>query len=67
MAKVIETAGDKILLPIEDIDIDTNPVLVKKYQIRSVPTLLIVDVDGRELSRSVGVSSEDVVLRFLAS
>ena len=67
MAKVIEAAGDKIRLSIEDIDIDTNPVLVKQYQIRSVPTLVIVDVDGRELSRSVGMSSEDAVLRFLAS
>ena len=66
MTKVFEAAGDKICFPVEEIDIDTNPELVKQYGIRGVPTLVVLDVDGLEVGRSVGMVSEAAVLRFLA-
>lgn len=41
-----------------DIDEDSDD-LCGKYQIRSVPTLLAVDDNGKVLARSVGYSGEE--------
>ena len=48
----------------EKIDIDSNQDLSIKYGIRSVPSLVLVDENGNELSRLVGVSSDDKILNF---
>lgn len=56
----IET--DKI---IESIDIDENGDLATKFNVRSVPTCIIVDDDGNELSRHVGMMSKDQFLKFI--
>lgn len=48
--------GATIDLPIEVIDIDDNQELSVKYQVRSVPTLVMID-DDVEVKRSVGLLS----------
>lgn len=39
---------------IEAIDIDENTEMAVKYNIRGVPTILILDDDGKEVDRYVG-------------
>lgn len=41
-------------MPVEDIDVDLNVDAVKKYSIRGVPTLILLDSGGNELGRKVG-------------
>lgn len=41
--------------PIEDIDIDQNPEKTLEYGVRSVPTMILIDSDGKELWRHSGV------------
>lgn len=41
----------------EDIDIDSNPEIVKKYGVISVPTI-VLEVNGKEVRRIHGVSSK---------
>lgn len=65
LSKVIEEAGDKITMPIEDIDIEQNTELAVKYGIRGVPALVIVDEDGKEIKRQSGMLMEDKLLEFL--
>ncbi|CAN5902892.1 trypsin-like peptidase domain-containing protein [soil metagenome] len=38
--------------PIRTIDVDEQPELAKRYEISSVPALIIIDPDGRPLARS---------------
>lgn len=40
---------------IEDVDIFKNHDLIRKFNIRKVPTLVFVDEKGEELFRAVGV------------
>lgn len=61
----IQNLEDKITIPIEDIDIDTNTDLAVQYGVRSVPTLVIVDDSGTEIKRSVGALTADKLLDFL--
>lgn len=65
LSKIIEEAGDKITMPIEDIDIEQNIELAQKYGIRGVPALVIVDEEGTEIKRQSGMLMEDKLLEFL--
>jgi thioredoxin 1 len=44
-------------IPVSKIDIDTNPQYTVEYNVRSVPTVVLVENTGKELSRSIGVHS----------
>ncbi len=37
------------------INVDNNPDLAQQYRVRSIPTLLLMDADGREIDRITGV------------
>ena len=54
LSKTIE--GMEIDTPIEEIDIDENQELTVKYQVRGVPTLVMVD-DDKEVKRISGALS----------
>ena len=41
-----------------EVDIDENAELAKQYGVRSVPCLVMVDDDGSELKRLVGLQNE---------
>jgi len=44
-------------IPVSKIDIDSNPQYTVEYNVRSVPTVILVENTGKELSRSIGVHS----------
>ena len=39
------------------VDIDEKPEIRADYEVRSVPTVILVDVDGKEIERLVGAQS----------
>lgn len=65
LAQVIANAGDKITMPIEDVDIDNNQDMAVKYGIRSVPTMVILDDSDNEITRKTGMMNETQLLQFL--
>jgi thioredoxin 1 len=65
LSRVIEDAADKITIPMEEVDIDQNQELAVQYGIRGVPTLVIVDEEGKEVSRKSGMLMENQLLEFL--
>lgn len=65
LATVIANAGDKITVPIENIDIDENQEKAVQYGIRGVPTMVIVDDSGNEVTRKTGMMNESQLLEFL--
>lgn len=60
MEKYIETHDDEII----KIDIDNNPNLVNKFNIMSVPTLIILN-DGKEEKRISGFMSLDELKEWI--
>lgn len=65
LSKVIENAGDKITMPIQEVNIDTNPELAILYGVRSVPTLIVIDDAGAVKAKVVGNMNESALLTFL--
>ena len=64
-SQIIKNAGDKIKTPIENVDIDNNIMMTVEHQVRSVPTLVLLDDDGKEVKRKVGLLKEAELLEFL--
>jgi thioredoxin 1 len=48
----------------EKINVDNNQELSIKYGVRNIPTLVLVDGDGVELNRSVGVLQKQQIIDF---
>jgi thioredoxin 1 len=44
-------------IPVEKIDVDSNPDMSIKFGIRSVPTVILVDNNENEISRTTGVQT----------
>lgn len=65
LTQIIKNAGEKITVPIENVDIDNNIMMSVDYQVRSVPTMVLVDDDGKEIKREVGMMNEQKLLDFL--
>ena len=62
LSKTIE--GMTIEMPIEEIDIDDNQELAVEYQVRGVPTLVMLD-DDKEVKRTTGALSSKQLEEWL--
>jgi len=64
MAKILEGANTEGI-PIEVVDIDVHPEVAATYRVRSVPTLVMLDENGKTLKTMVGVRSESILKEWL--
>lgn len=65
LSMVINGAGDKVTVPVENVDIDNNIMLAQQFKVRSVPTMVLVDENENEIRRQVGLVNEEQFLKFL--
>jgi thioredoxin 1 len=65
MSVLIDNLGDQIKTKIEEINVDHDRETATKYGIRGIPTLVIVDDDGKEINRKTGNMSKEDLLKFL--
>jgi thioredoxin 1 len=65
--KSLSMVMENMTLPIavENVDIDQNNDMARKYNVRSVPTMVVVDNTGTEVKRVVGMMNEKQILTFL--
>lgn len=62
-AKVVERSREWIMVRI---DVDKNKALAQEYQIGSIPTLVLLQPDGKEASRELGFIPPAEMLAFMA-
>jgi thioredoxin-related protein len=58
-SKAVQPLHDKFIWAYLDIDESTNQKFVKKYDVRSYPTILILDAQEKIIDRSGSASPED--------
>ena len=51
---------------IESMDIDKEPGLASIYAVRSVPTMILLDDEGKELSRLVGPRTKADIMEWVS-
>lgn len=66
LSRTMQEAADKITIPVEEIDIDQNMDMAVQFQVRGVPTLVVVDDEGKELKRMTGMVNETKLMEFLS-
>jgi thioredoxin 1 len=64
LKQVKEELGDRI--KIVKIDVDKNPVLAEKYQVRGVPTMILFKM-GKQLWRQSGVLQKNDIVSVINS
>ncbi len=62
--KVQSALKEKYLIVKSDIDIQANIASARKYGVHAVPTLLVLDGEGKEIQRG-GFMSAEALLKFL--
>ena len=63
---IIKNLGDRVTVPIEEIDIDDKFDMVKSWKVTSVPTMILVNENG-EVKRHTGVLKEKEFLKFITN
>lgn len=63
MAAILDKIDTNI--SIEVVDIDVHPEVAATYRVRSVPTLVMLDENGKTLKTMVGVKSESILKEWL--
>ena len=64
LSKTIDSIKEEIPFDVEEIDADNNAEMAKKYNIRGLPTMVIVD-DETEVKRHVGNMTAEQVRDFV--
>lgn len=67
LTMVIEGVKEQLPMPVENIDIDADMDTARKYNVRSVPTMVVVAEDGTEIKRTVGMLNEKQLIEFLGA
>lgn len=65
MLNTIIESTDKDLIQVENVDIEAQREVAMKFGIRSIPTCIIVDSEGNEVRRKVGMMSEQEYVNFV--
>ena len=53
--RLSEMLEDFTSVPVENINVDINQEFVTKYTIRNIPTLILIDDEGKELYKHTGL------------
>ena len=65
---LLQQTSTELGIPINYIDVDANGAMAQKYNVSSVPTLLITDATGNVVKRQIGASAGKYALtQFLSS
>jgi len=65
LTRIMEDAADQITIPVDNIDIDKDMDTTITYGVRGVPTMVLVDENGTEIGRKVGMMNEQELITFL--
>ena len=58
--QMVQNKLDDMGVTVESIDAFENPSMAGKFDIGSVPTLVLVDEDNKEVSRSIGFNPDEI-------
>lgn len=62
LGPIMEQVREKV--PVEKIDVDSAPAVAAAYNVRNIPTVVLVE-NGEEIRRFTGVRSLNDILNFI--
>ncbi len=67
LAKIIDGLNDDAKSLFEEYTAEKDITKFVQFNVRSVPTLIVVDESGNELRRSTGMMTEDKLIEFIGA
>jgi thioredoxin-like negative regulator of GroEL len=64
MSPLVEQMEKKGQIKVKKVNIDYDATLSQKYSVKSIPTMILTDLQGNEIKRNVGGMSEQQILEF---
>jgi thioredoxin 1 len=64
MSPLMEQLEKQGKIKMKKVNVDYDGTLSQKYGVRSVPTMILTDLNGTEISRKIGNLSEQQILDF---
>ena len=62
LTQIIENSG--VSLPIKEYDIDVDFEIASRYKVRGIPTLVLLDDTGYEITRHTGLLNQEQLIKF---
>jgi len=67
LTSIIKNAEDKLPLKVENVNIDENVFMATNFGVRSIPTLILVDDQEKEIKRQTGVLKEQQLIDWMSN
>lgn len=67
LSKTLEGVDHPLLKSMEEVSIDKDTSLAKKYGIRSVPAMILINESGDKVRQLLGAQSKESILEFLGA
>ncbi len=64
LSPIIEEIGNEENINIVKVNVDNSPLMVKKYGILSIPTLLLLE-NGQEKGKIIGLCTKDEIKKLI--
>ena len=64
MSPLVEEMEKQGKITVKKVNIDYDAQLPQKYNIKSIPTMVLTDLSGNEIKRHTGSMSEQQILEF---
>lgn len=64
---IINGAEGKLPVPVENVNIDENVFMATNFGVRSIPTMILVDKDEKEIKRHTGVMKEEQLIEWMSN
>ena len=67
LAKIIDGLDHEVKSLFEEYTSENDITKFMQFNVRSVPTLIVIDESGNELRRSTGMMTEDKLIEFIGA
>tara|TARA_A100000164_G_C21795773_1_gene718108 strand:- start:348 stop:605 length:258 start_codon:yes stop_codon:yes gene_type:complete len=64
MSPLIEQMGEQGKIRVRKVNVDYEASITQEYNVKNVPTLVLTDLNGKEISRKIGQLNEQQILDF---
>ena len=64
MSPLIEQMGEQGKIRVRKVNVDYEDSITQEYNVKNVPTLVLTDLNGKEISRKIGQLNEQQILDF---
>jgi len=64
MSPLVEQMEQQGKIRVRKVNVDYEASITQQYNVKNVPTMVLTDLEGKEISRKIGQMTEQQILNF---